>query len=171
MIRTLGIDPPQGITVLDIGVRADARFVAAVTLSAPELAVEFDDLLTLYRPDLVAIELVCREEQGRRRGGVFPKRGFGPKMAGNLYESGYEAGQFRDRARVRGYRVVLCGAPEWRAALKAKDDAAVARIVPLRVHGWPAVSNKHVRDAAMVGMFCDMRERIEAAQCARRATP
>lgn len=159
-MRVLGIDAPQGWAVLQID-GGKPVYVDAGELDAADPPVALATILSVYNPDLVAIERVET---------VVPRDGFGPNMAGNLYRSGWTGGELRDRARTMGFNVVLVEAPEVRAAFgirapKGKADAMAAQVLRARCPSWPAPakpgqrsSTVHERDAALAGLFAVMRE-------------
>lgn len=61
-------------------------------------------------------------------------------------------------------KAVLGKLPRGRTAI----DRLVARMVPVLIDGWPARSNDHERDAAVVALYAGRKERGEVAQKARR---
>jgi len=96
---------------------------------------------------IIAIETVHAVHGSERMGSGY---------ATGLVRSNHLAGIFEGIATERSFRVVRVIAGHWRKALAGSsraDDAAVARMVRLRVPSWPAKSNEHQRDAAGVALF------------------
>jgi hypothetical protein len=161
----IGVDAPQGWAVLNFST-GKPLYVASGKLELVDAPVEFDALLETYRPDLVAFERVEK---------VYERDGFGPKMAGNLYRSGWIGGTLEGWSRAKGYRTTIVEAPDVRKSMgirapKGKADAAVYAVLRMRCPSWPAPrkSSVHARDAALAAIYAEQRERLFGAGLPRR---
>lgn len=93
------------------------------------------------RPDVVAIEKI--------KGFAFGA-GKGPGVVAALIATSWVAGMIATLAWSEAIPFVEMTALEWRRLVLGRPSASdqeIATVVPRLVHGWPARSNVHTRDA------------------------
>lgn len=165
MIRVIGIDPALAWAILDVG-RATAVRVAHGTLDPAEDLADLEAIVKAHGPTLGGVEVVER---------VYPradKGGLSANYATELYRSGLAAGEIRRLLKALLLRVESVTAEEVRKAIigsvrgggNGAMDMAIARVLPMRVVGWPSAgkpgvraSTNHERDAGMVALFVGFR--------------
>lgn len=111
----------------------------------PSKPAEVARLLRGEKPDVVAVEDL--------RGFAYGSKG--PGVVAALLASSNRAGGIEWLAWALGLALVEMTATQWRQLVlgngSAKDDR-IAQVVPKLIHGWPARSNAHMRDAGGLGL-------------------
>ncbi len=161
-VRVLGIDAPQGWSVVDVNAARRGVYIASGELGDADPCGELEALLEAHGPALVAFEVVAELEQnGEIRGTVYPRAGFGPSMATRLYLAGRRVGQLEERVRARGLRVVTALEREVRdywihpRPEKGRADAAVEAALRFLVPSWPGPrkTTTHQRDGGLLAVY------------------
>lgn len=166
-MRIIGIDTPRGWTILDVAAPGAASLVALGTLDAGREAAEMVELVDRYNIERVAIEAPLQPYIGGRAADGGP--GVRRAIVTSLLGVARLAGRLEGRAEALGLPCSYDDAAAVRSTLGVRGkgetaiDRDVARIVSLRVRGWPKVSNVDERDAAMVALFAGMRAQNGAA--------
>lgn len=122
-----GAGTPITATYLDSG---------TVPSSPGELAL----LVRAQAPDVVAVENLAGFAYGTK----------GPGVVAALLTSARAAGLIVAIAWAEGRSVVEMTAREWRKLVLGNGSATdqrIAQVIPTLMHGWPARSNVHTRDA------------------------
>lgn len=165
MIRVIGIDPALAWAILDVAGGKGSRVAHGTLGPAADLA-DLAAIVKAYNPTLGGVEVVER---------VYPradKGGLSANYATELYRSGVAAGEILrlmktllprvDKVTAEGVRKAIVGSVRGGGA--GAMDRAIARILPMRVVGWPAAgkpgvrtSTNHERDAGMVALFVGLR--------------
>lgn len=153
MTICVGVDAGKtnGVAILSVLSNGTA------TLSSPPCTIDQAKLvdfvtwaLAAFEPKVITIEVPSGTNYGSRPNTMqlLNARGVGERLAGFC--------------EARGFQVITCSASETRRALgccgtKAeKADHATARVLKMRVPGWPR-SNSHERDAAIAAIFGAMK--------------
>lgn len=153
-MRTLGWDPGSryvGWALLDVPLRGPALHLRSGMLDLRETDLfGTDSPLRSMAEDRVvhvAVEQVLK---------VVDREGFSLSMASELAKTERVGGLILGAARILGLQWSEPEAPAWRKALcgdRQASDALIKTIVGARVHGIPASTNSHQRDAMGVAIY------------------
>lgn len=113
------------------------------------------DKLPIDRADLVAVEISHK---------VYPRDGFGPRMAGYLGQMNTIGGFIIGLATAAGVRAESIAATEWRKYLcgsPSASNAAIRSVMKLRVSSLPKRTNQHVNDASLLAVYAGMKVQME----------
>jgi len=164
-LRVIGIDPALAWAILDVTGGKGSR-VAHGTLDPAEDLADLEAIVKAHGPALGGVEVVGRVYPRADKGGI------SANYATELYRSGMAAGEIRRLLKSMLPRVESVTAEEVRKAIigsvrgggDGAMDRAIARVLPLRVTGWPAAgkpgvrtSTNHERDAGMAALFVGLR--------------
>lgn len=164
-MRTLGWDPGRrwvGWALLDVPERGPAVHLRSgmLDLQESDLFAAGSPLLTMREDGVLHVAV----EQVRQ---VVERDGFSISMAAELARAERVGGLIVGAARILGMQWSEPSAPAWRQSLcgqRQASDALIKTIMEARVHGLPARTNPHQRDAMGVAIYAG----IGAQLCIRK---
>lgn len=158
MIRVMGVDIPRGWSVVDVAASGRSSVAALGELDEGREVEHFVDLASKYNVARVAIETPL-EPYLFGRGSAGNGEGVRRSVIKSLMVCSRLAGRIEQAAIVMGLPVVVKDADTVRRAFGiggqtlTERDNAVKSYVKTHVRGWPKMSNKDERDAAVVAIY------------------